>query len=86
MITVELRWERQIWRQKVHGKNLKERHETEGEPEGDSEPETESPNTASFVRALSEATYETKHIVNLAKEEVLAKIKTRSGIRKQKQF
>ena len=59
---------------------LKERHETEGEPE----PETESSNMASFVRALSEATDEIKHYVNLAKEEVLAKIKTQSGIRKQK--
>ena len=67
---------------RVHGKNihLKDRHETEGEPEH----ETESSNMASFVRALSETTDKIKHDVNLAKEEVLAKLKTQSGIRKQK--
>ena len=58
--------------------------ETEGKPEG--EPETESFNMASFVRALSEAKDEIKHDVNLAKEEVLAKMETQSGIRKQKEF
>ena len=74
--------------QKVHGKNvhLKERHDTEGEPEGDPEPETESSNMASFVRALSEAKDEIKHDVHLAKEEVLAKMETQSGIRKLKEF
>ena len=41
---------------------------------------------ASFVRALSEARNEIKHDINLAKEEVLAKIKTQSAIRKQKEF
>ena len=41
---------------------------------------------ASFVRALSEAKDEIKHNVNLAKEEVLAKMETQSGIRKQKEF
>ena len=41
---------------------------------------------ASFVRALSEAKYEIKHDVKLAKEEVLIKIETESGIRKQKEF
>ena len=40
----------------------------------------------SFVRALSETTNEIKNNLNLAKEEVLAKIKTQSGIRKQKEF
>ena len=40
----------------------------------------------SFVRALSEAKDEIKHNVKLAKEEVLVKIETQSGIRKQKQF
>ena len=39
---------------------------------------------ASFVRALSEAKYEIKHDVKLAKEEVLVKIETQSGIKKQK--
>ena len=41
---------------------------------------------ASFVRASSEARNEIKHDINLAKEEVLAKVKTQSGIRKQKEF
>ena len=41
---------------------------------------------ASFVRDLSEATDEIKHNVNIAREEVVAKIKTQSGIRKQKEF
>ena len=59
---------------------LKYRHETEGEPE----PETESSSMASFVRALTEGTYKIKHDVNLAQEEILSKIKTQSGIRKQK--
>ena len=39
---------------------------------------------ASFVRAVSEAKGEINHYVNFAKEEVLAKMETQSGIRRQK--
>ena len=60
--------------------------ETEGKPEGEPEPETESFDMASFVRALSEAKDEIKHDVKLAKKEVMVKIETQSGIRKQKEF
>ena len=63
-----------------------EKGKTEGKPEGEPEPETESFYMASFVRALSEAKDEIKHDVKLAREEVLVKIKTQSGIRKQKEF
>ena len=41
---------------------------------------------ASFVRALSEAKDEIKHYLYLAKEEVLAKMKTQSSIRQQEEF
>ena len=54
--------------------------------EGEPEPETESFDMASFVRALSEAKDEIKHHVKLAKEEVLVEVETQSGIRKQKEF
>jgi hypothetical protein len=40
----------------------------------------------SFVRALSEAKDDIKLDVKLAKEEVLAKMETQSGIRNQKEF
>ena len=41
---------------------------------------------AFFVKTQSEAKDEIKHNVKLAKEEVLVKMETQSGIRKQKEF
>ena len=73
MITLELRWE-----------NSTDLFTGEGETEG--KPEAESFNIASFVRAVSEAKGEINHDENFAKEEVLAKMETQSGIRKKKEF